>query len=103
MLGHIQKEVFDADNVNTSKPFRISGDAKVWGGSVYMPGATAAKLEFSINGAAASPSWIGPAVALTKAADGFFSWSGSAYFTMPWARVVATAGTATNCLVYVVE
>lgn len=99
MLGNVQKIVFDSASANTSKPFNISGDTKAFGGSVYMPGATAAKLEFSIDGGA---NWVGPAVALTKAADGFFSWTG-AYFTMGWARVVATAGTATDCRVFVVE
>ena len=102
MLGHIQKILFDAANVNISKPFRISGDTKAWGGSVYMPGATAAKLEFSIDGASDSPNWVGPGTALTKAADGFFSWTGS-YFTMTWARVVATAGPATDCRVYTID
>jgi hypothetical protein len=99
MLGHVQKKVFQAATPNTSAAFTLPGDSKAFGGSVYMPGATAAKLEFSIDGGA---TWIGPAAALTTTASGFFSWSG-AYFTMPYARVVATAGTATDCRVYVVE
>lgn len=99
MLGHVQKIVFQAATPNTSAGFILPGDSKAFGGSVYMPGATAAKLEYSIDNGA---TWIGPAAALTVAAPGFFTWAPS-YFTMPHARVVATAGTATDCRVYVVE
>lgn len=99
MLGHVQKIVFQSATPNTSEAFSVSGDSKAFGGSVYMPGATAAKLEYSIDGGA---TWAGPAVALTVAAAGYFTWSGS-YFTMPYARVVATAGTATDCRVYIVQ
>lgn len=96
MLGHLTKDVFDSAAVNTSKPFHISGDTKAFGGSIYMPGATAAKLEFSFDGGA---TWTGHATALTKAADGFFGFT-AAYVLYPLARVVATAGTSTACKVF---
>jgi len=96
MLGHVTKDIFQAASVNTSAPFTISGDAKSYGGSVYMPGATAVKLEFSFDG---GTTWVGHATALTAPAAGFFGWSGS-YVTYPLARVVATAGTATACKVF---
>lgn len=99
MLGHVAKTIFQSGSVNTSAPFKVSGDAKAYGGSVYMPGATAAKLEFSFDGGA---TWTGPAVTLTTTASGFFGWTGS-YITYPLARVVATAGTATNCIVFTPE
>lgn len=99
MLGHVRKDVFDADSVNTSKPFKLSGDSKVGCGSVYAPGATAGKLEFSFDGGA---TWVGHATALTVPAAGFFGWT-SAYVTYPLARFVATAGTATACSVYTAE
>lgn len=99
MLGHVAKNIFQAASVNTSAPFKVSGDAKAYGGSVYMPGATAARLEFSFDGGA---TWVNTGVALTTPAAGFFGWTGT-YVAYPLARVFATAGTATNCIVFTPE
>lgn len=99
MLGHVRYDIFQAATPNTSKSFRVSGDAKAFGGSVYAPGATAAKLQFSFDG---GTNWVDHATALTAPASGFFAWSAS-YVTYPLARVAVTAGTATQMQVYIPE
>lgn len=99
MLGHVTKDIFQSATPNTSAAFKVSGDAKVGCGSIYAPGATAGKLEFSFDGGA---TWVGHATALTTPAAGFFGWT-NAYITYPLARFVATAGTATSCRVFTPE
>jgi hypothetical protein len=93
MFGHVTRDVFDSTNVNTSKAFSISGDAKAFGGSIYAPGATSARLDFSFDG---GTTWVSHNYLLATPATGFFTWSGS-YPTYPLARFVATAGTTTAC------
>jgi len=101
MFVHTIKNVFRASDPSQSFPFTITGTAKAFGGSIYMPGANTARLDFSIDGGA---TWIGPGVSLTVTTAGFFSWPGGAYLTFPLARVQAVSyGTVTNCLVFVPE